>query len=101
LETIADLQRRSDEAAKFIDLDRLGISPQCGFASTAAGNPLSQADQRAKLRLVVTAARAIWAEPGLCGRSKGGSRVRRELDLKWGSRLENMPVRQGRRLVKD
>jgi len=60
LETIADLQRRSDEAAKFIDPDRLGISPQCGFASTAAGNPLSQADQRAKLRLVVTAARAIW-----------------------------------------
>jgi 5-methyltetrahydropteroyltriglutamate--homocysteine methyltransferase len=60
LETIEDLQRRSDEAARYIDLDRLGIGPQCGFASTAAGNPLTEAEQRAKLRLVVAAARAIW-----------------------------------------
>jgi 5-methyltetrahydropteroyltriglutamate--homocysteine methyltransferase len=60
LETIDDLRRRSDEAARFIDLDRLGIGPQCGFASTAAGNPLTEADERAKLRLVVAAARAIW-----------------------------------------
>jgi 5-methyltetrahydropteroyltriglutamate--homocysteine methyltransferase len=60
LETIDDLQRRSDEAARFIDLDRLGIGPQCGFASTAAGNPLTEADEGAKLRLVVAAARAIW-----------------------------------------
>jgi 5-methyltetrahydropteroyltriglutamate--homocysteine methyltransferase len=60
LETIEDLQRRSDEAARFIDLDRLGIGPQCGFASTAAGNPLTEADEGAKLRLVVAAARAIW-----------------------------------------
>jgi hypothetical protein len=43
------------------DLDRLAISPQCGFASTVAGNPVSEADQRAKLRLVVTAADAIWS----------------------------------------
>jgi 5-methyltetrahydropteroyltriglutamate--homocysteine methyltransferase len=60
LETIDDLRRRSDEAARFIDLDRLGIGPQCGFASTAAGNPLTEVDERAKLRLVVAAARAIW-----------------------------------------
>ena len=60
LETIEDLKRRSEEAAKFIDLDRLGISPQCGFASTAAGNPVTEADERAKLTLVVAAARAIW-----------------------------------------
>ncbi len=39
LETIDDLKRRTGEAAKFIDLDRLGLGPQCGFASTAAGNP--------------------------------------------------------------
>ena len=45
---------------KHIDLDRLAISPQCGFASSAAGNPLSEADERAKLKLVVDAARAIW-----------------------------------------
>jgi 5-methyltetrahydropteroyltriglutamate--homocysteine methyltransferase len=60
LESIDDLRRRTDEAAKFIDLDRLGIGPQCGFASTAAGNPLSEADERAKLGLVVAAARTIW-----------------------------------------
>jgi 5-methyltetrahydropteroyltriglutamate--homocysteine methyltransferase len=60
LQAIEDLKRRSDEAARFIDLNRAGISPQCGFASTAAGNPLTEADQRAKLRLVVAAARAIW-----------------------------------------
>jgi methionine synthase II (cobalamin-independent) len=60
LEGIDDLKRRTDEAAKFIDLDRLGIGPQCGFASTAAGNPLTEADERAKLGLVVAAARSIW-----------------------------------------
>jgi methionine synthase II (cobalamin-independent) len=60
LESMETLQRRAHEAAKYIDLDRLAISPQCGFASTAAGNPLSEADQRAKLRLAVEAARTIW-----------------------------------------
>ena len=60
LERMDDLRRRADEAGKHIDLDRLAISPQCGFASTAAGNPLSEADERAKLELVVAAARAIW-----------------------------------------
>ena len=60
LETIDDLKRRTDEAAKFIALDRLGIGPQCGFASTAAGNPLTEDDERAKLRLVVEAAKVIW-----------------------------------------
>jgi 5-methyltetrahydropteroyltriglutamate--homocysteine methyltransferase len=61
LERLADLQRRAEDAGKHIDLDRLAIGPQCGFASSAAGNPLSEADQRAKLALVVEAARAIWA----------------------------------------
>ena len=60
LESIDDLKRRSEEAGKFVDLARAGIGPQCGFASTAAGNPLSEDEERAKLRLVVTAARAIW-----------------------------------------
>ena len=60
LESLDDLRRRADEAGKHIELDRLAISPQCGFASTAAGNPLSEADERAKLKLVVDAARAIW-----------------------------------------
>jgi 5-methyltetrahydropteroyltriglutamate--homocysteine methyltransferase len=60
LEGMDGLRRRVDEAAKVIDLDRLAISPQCGFASTVAGNPLAEADERAKLKLVVDAARAIW-----------------------------------------
>lgn len=60
LESLDDLKRRTDEAAKFIDLDRLALGPQCGFASTAAGNPVTEADERAKLRLVVEAAGAIW-----------------------------------------
>jgi methionine synthase II (cobalamin-independent) len=60
LESVDALRRRADEAGRHIDLDRLAISPQCGFASTAAGNPLSEADERAKLKLVVDTARAIW-----------------------------------------
>jgi 5-methyltetrahydropteroyltriglutamate--homocysteine methyltransferase len=60
LESIADLRRRTEEAARYIDLDRLAISPQCGFASTVAGNPVTEADERAKLKLVVDAAAAIW-----------------------------------------
>lgn len=60
LENMDDLKRRVEEATKFIDLDRLAISPQCGFASTVAGNPVTEDDERAKLKLCVTAAKAIW-----------------------------------------
>jgi 5-methyltetrahydropteroyltriglutamate--homocysteine methyltransferase len=60
LEPIELLKRRAEEAARYIDGDRLALSPQCGFASTVGGNPMSEADMRAKLALVVTAARAIW-----------------------------------------
>jgi 5-methyltetrahydropteroyltriglutamate--homocysteine methyltransferase len=60
LETIEDLRRRTGDAAQFIDLQRVGLGPQCGFASTAAGNPLTEADERAKLRLLVEAAAKIW-----------------------------------------
>jgi 5-methyltetrahydropteroyltriglutamate--homocysteine methyltransferase len=62
LESLDDLERRTYEATDYIGLDRLAISPQCGFASTAAGNPLTEADERAKLDLVVKAARSIWRE---------------------------------------
>ncbi len=55
-----DMLRRIDDAARFIDRDRLAISPQCGFASTVAGNPLGEAEQRGKLALCVTVARAAW-----------------------------------------
>ncbi len=60
LESLDLLRRRADEAAGFVDPARLAISPQCGFASTMGGNPLTEADERAKLRLCVDAARAIW-----------------------------------------
>ncbi|HXW23559.1 MAG TPA: 5-methyltetrahydropteroyltriglutamate--homocysteine S-methyltransferase, partial [Xanthobacteraceae bacterium] len=60
LEDMDALCRRVEEAARHLDLDRLAISPQCGFASTVAGNPLSEDDQRAKLALVVRTAAAIW-----------------------------------------
>ena len=60
MKTLDTLKRRAEEATRYIDLDRLAICPQCGFASTVAGNPVTEADERAKLALVVTAAKAIW-----------------------------------------
>jgi len=61
LESKADLHRRIDEAARIISLDRLALSPQCGFASAASGNPLRPADQEGKLRLVIDVASEVWA----------------------------------------
>jgi 5-methyltetrahydropteroyltriglutamate--homocysteine methyltransferase len=60
LESIDQLKHRVEEATQYIGLDRLAISPQCGFASTVAGNPVTEADERAKLALVVQAAKSIW-----------------------------------------
>jgi 5-methyltetrahydropteroyltriglutamate--homocysteine methyltransferase len=58
LESMDLLKRRADEAARYTE--DLAISPQCGFASTMGGNPVTEADQRAKLKLCVDAARKIW-----------------------------------------
>jgi 5-methyltetrahydropteroyltriglutamate--homocysteine methyltransferase len=60
LESMDLLQRRAAEAAKYVEPSRLGISPQCGFASTMGGNPVTEADERAKLRLCVEAAAKIF-----------------------------------------
>ncbi|MGH7805300.1 MAG: 5-methyltetrahydropteroyltriglutamate--homocysteine S-methyltransferase, partial [Candidatus Binatia bacterium] len=60
LEPLDALRRRLDEAAKVVPLERLGITPQCGFASTVAGNPLGEDDQRAKLARVVETADRVW-----------------------------------------
>jgi 5-methyltetrahydropteroyltriglutamate--homocysteine methyltransferase len=60
LESADDLCRRIDEASRFVPLERLALSPQCGFASTAPGNPLTSADQEKKLRLVVEVADKVW-----------------------------------------
>jgi 5-methyltetrahydropteroyltriglutamate--homocysteine methyltransferase len=62
METRDEIRRRVDEATKHIPLDRLGISPQCGFASIDRGNPLSRQAQEDKLALVVEMAREIWGE---------------------------------------
>ena len=60
IEDGAELKRRVEAATRSIDLDRLAIGPQCGFASTVAGNPVTEAVQRAKLALAVETAREIW-----------------------------------------
>jgi 5-methyltetrahydropteroyltriglutamate--homocysteine methyltransferase len=60
LEKKDDLKRRIDEAAKYAPLEFLALSPQCGFASTIEGNPLTEDDQKRKLELVVETAREVW-----------------------------------------
>jgi 5-methyltetrahydropteroyltriglutamate--homocysteine methyltransferase len=62
LEQKDDIKRRIDAATKYIDLDQLALSPQCGFASTLLGNLLTEDQQFAKLALVVEVAREIWGE---------------------------------------
>jgi 5-methyltetrahydropteroyltriglutamate--homocysteine methyltransferase len=60
LETPQELNARIDEAARVVDRDQLGLSTQCGFASIAAGNPITEADEESKLRLVADTAHAAW-----------------------------------------
>ena len=60
LETVDYLQRRIEEAAKFVDLEQLCLSPQCGFASTEEGNSLTEDEQWAKLARVVEVAERVW-----------------------------------------
>ena len=60
LESADDLKRRIEEAGKHMSLDRLAISPQCGFASAVSGNPVTFEDEVAKLELVVRVAQEVW-----------------------------------------
>ena len=60
LESKDVLKRRIDEASKFVPLERLALSPQCGFASTIGGNRLTEDDEKRKLELVVEVAREVW-----------------------------------------
>jgi 5-methyltetrahydropteroyltriglutamate--homocysteine methyltransferase len=60
LENKDEIKRRIDEATKYVDLDQLALSPQCGFASTEEGNILAEEEQWAKLRLIVEIAREVW-----------------------------------------
>ena len=64
LESQAELVQRIHEASKYVPLENLALSPQCGFASMAEGNLLTEDDQWAKLRLVAETANAVWGTRG-------------------------------------
>jgi 5-methyltetrahydropteroyltriglutamate--homocysteine methyltransferase len=60
LETVDELKRRIDDAAKYTPVEQIAISPQCGFSSDVVGNLISDDDQRRKLEVVVETARQVW-----------------------------------------
>ena len=60
LETVDELKRRIDEAAQYVALEQLAISPQCGFSSDVVGNLINEDDQKRKLEVVVETARQVW-----------------------------------------
>jgi len=62
LESKDELKRRIDEAAKYVPLEQLCLSPQCGFSSTVEGNALTLDQEKAKLRLVVEVAQEVWGQ---------------------------------------
>ena len=65
LESKDELKQRIEQASEFIPLERLALSPQCGFASTIEGNLVTVADQEAKLRLVAETAKQVWGKPAV------------------------------------
>jgi 5-methyltetrahydropteroyltriglutamate--homocysteine methyltransferase len=70
LESKDELKQRIEAAAAFATLERLALSPQCGFASTLEGNLLSVEDQEAKLRLVAETAREVWGKSAVAASFK-------------------------------
>jgi 5-methyltetrahydropteroyltriglutamate--homocysteine methyltransferase len=60
LEKKDEIKRRIEQAAKFVPLDQLCLSPQCGFASTEEGNALAEEEEWAKLRMIVEIADEVW-----------------------------------------
>jgi 5-methyltetrahydropteroyltriglutamate--homocysteine methyltransferase len=62
LESKDELKRRIDQASKYISLDQLCLSPQCGFASTEEGNILAEDEQWAKLRMIVELSQEVWGK---------------------------------------
>jgi 5-methyltetrahydropteroyltriglutamate--homocysteine methyltransferase len=60
LEKKDDLKRRIEEASKYVPLEQICLSPQCGFSSTVEGNLLTLDDEIAKLKLIVETAREVW-----------------------------------------
>jgi len=72
LESKDDLKRRIDEASRYVPLEQLCLSPQCGFSSTVEGNALTRDEQIAKLRLVVETAGEVWGWNGFRCRAAAG-----------------------------
>jgi 5-methyltetrahydropteroyltriglutamate--homocysteine methyltransferase len=68
LESKDELKQRIKQASAFIPLERLALSPQCGFASTLEGNLVTSDNQEAKLRLVAETATEVWGEPAAASR---------------------------------
>ena len=62
LEPFDELARRIDEAARYVPLDQLCLSPQCGFSSTYEGNDITEDQQKAKLEMIVEIAQDMWGE---------------------------------------
>ncbi|MDX6722045.1 MAG: 5-methyltetrahydropteroyltriglutamate--homocysteine methyltransferase, partial [Solirubrobacteraceae bacterium] len=62
LESKDELKRRIEEASRYVDIDQLALSPQCGFSSTVEGNAITEEQQWAKLRLVVETAAEVWGD---------------------------------------
>src|ERR1043165_6456580 len=62
LESKDSIKRRIDEATKYVALDQLCLSPQCGFASTEEGNVLAEEEQWAKLRMIVELSQEVWGK---------------------------------------
>jgi 5-methyltetrahydropteroyltriglutamate--homocysteine methyltransferase len=62
LETEPELQARIEEATRYVPLERLALSPQCGFASTIEGNRISHEQQKLKLQLVGRVADSVWGQ---------------------------------------
>jgi 5-methyltetrahydropteroyltriglutamate--homocysteine methyltransferase len=60
MESTGELRQRISEATRYVPLERLGLSPQCGFASSIIGNKISFGEQRLKLKLVVESSKEIW-----------------------------------------
>jgi 5-methyltetrahydropteroyltriglutamate--homocysteine methyltransferase len=63
METVEELRVRIQDASRFVPVERLALSPQCGFASTEEGNRISEDEERRKLEVVVRAARTVWKDP--------------------------------------
>ena len=91
LESQDELRRRIDEAARYVPLENLALSPQCGFASTSAGNVLTPDQQKAKLELVVD---HRGAGLGLTGRTHAAARARPR-SLGWRDGSQKPPSRIG------